>query len=272
MMAEKGGGRVWPGLILVILALPVHLGWVFWKLIKKKVNSRLRGSLNEIATDARWWVATLLVLLFGLSVFPFIDVQSNSLAAWGAALTACVAAMVTIAFSKSNPTAAAQPPVAVSEAAVREQNESPRDILLLLDFGITQTTIAMLDGLLRMGPEMPPYEGEFKLRDDFALRHDASVDFVRHVGIKLERGSWRQQSFLSVMQYAENDAEREVEQTPIEVRPAGVDPLSLRKYAIAYLKCVTAIGFLRSQKREAEEKLVGQRSGLIERMQLKNAS
>ena len=274
MMAEKDGGRFWPGLILVILALPVHLGWVFWKIIKGKISPQLRRSLNEIATDARWWVATLLVLLCGFVVFPFFDLKSSILAGldWrDLAIGAFIGALIiVISRSRSKPAATLPVAAATSDSAITERNESARDLLLLLDFGITQTTVAMLDGLLRMAPDMPAYEGAFRVRDDFALTHEASVDFVRQIGIRLDRGSRRHQMFLSVMMSAEGNAEREVEQTPPEQRPSGVDHLTLRKYAIAYLKCVTAIAFLRSQKREAEEKLVSQRHGLIERMSLRN--
>jgi hypothetical protein len=82
---------------------------------------------------------------------------------------------------------------------------------------------------------------------------------------KLDPGSWRRQNFEGVMANAENGAEYELEKTPIELRPTGVDTLALRKWMISYIQCINAIAFLERERKEAEEHLRNQRSNLLQR-------
>ena len=66
------------------------------------------------------------------------------------------------------------------------------------------------------------------------------------------------------MNQMEGEAERNLEETPLDQRPSG-DPLKLRRHSIVDLQFERAIQFLRQQKRDVEERLVGQRHTLIER-------
>src|ERR1035441_2121169 len=96
MMAEKTQDRFWIGLALVILALPVHLGWVFWKLIKERVGPQLRDSLNRVATDARSWISLLLMVLLALIVSPLFGGLSTNVFIGAIVLWMAVAALITI--------------------------------------------------------------------------------------------------------------------------------------------------------------------------------
>jgi hypothetical protein len=61
MMAEKPDPRFYTGLILVILGLPVHLSWVFWKKLKPWLGTSQLSEASAIATSVRWWLGILLV-------------------------------------------------------------------------------------------------------------------------------------------------------------------------------------------------------------------
>jgi hypothetical protein len=73
MMAEKDGARFGLGMALAIIALPVHLGWVFWQKVKPKLNAGILKELGTVAVSPRWWFGTLLVLLAALIFMPVIQ-------------------------------------------------------------------------------------------------------------------------------------------------------------------------------------------------------
>jgi hypothetical protein len=74
MMAEKDGTRFGIGLVLVIIALPVHLGWVFWQKVKPRLNAGILKELGVVAVSPRWWFGALLALLAALIFTPIIQV------------------------------------------------------------------------------------------------------------------------------------------------------------------------------------------------------
>jgi hypothetical protein len=73
MMAEKDGARFGIGLALVIVALPVHLAWVFWQRLKVRLGRGVVLEIGTIATSPRWWFALLFVLLSALIFTPVIQ-------------------------------------------------------------------------------------------------------------------------------------------------------------------------------------------------------
>lgn len=81
LMAEKEGSRFWIGLALVAVALPVHLAWVFWTRLKPKfAMTGLLPQASAIATDLRWWLGALFVVLAALVFAPVI--QKPRLPSW----------------------------------------------------------------------------------------------------------------------------------------------------------------------------------------------
>lgn len=142
--------------------------------------------------------------------------------------------------------------------------ETERDVLILMDFAVYQSTVLMLEDLLESAPEgIGP--GPLQIGGDFELKNAQSKEFIELVRRKLDPGSHRRGKFEYVMGNAEKGAEYELEQTPVEQRPNGIDALALRKWMIAHRQCANAIGFLEQQKKEAEEVLRNQRSALLER-------
>jgi hypothetical protein len=73
LMAEKDGGRFWIGAALFTSGLPCYLSAALWKTIKPQLNRSVLATLNILASDARWWVTTLLVGLLALTLSPFIE-------------------------------------------------------------------------------------------------------------------------------------------------------------------------------------------------------
>jgi hypothetical protein len=73
MMAEKAGDRFGLGLALVLIALPVHLSWVFWSTVKSWLSIGTLKELRAIANNPRWWFASILVVLAALIFMPLIS-------------------------------------------------------------------------------------------------------------------------------------------------------------------------------------------------------
>jgi hypothetical protein len=82
MMAEKVDPRFYTGLALVIIALPVHLAWVFWKKLKPHLNTYVLSEATLIASSLRWWLGVLLILLAAAVLSPFFEDQRWPFSAW----------------------------------------------------------------------------------------------------------------------------------------------------------------------------------------------
>ena len=139
-----------------------------------------------------------------------------------------------------------------------------RDILLLMHFAVYQSTVLMLDDLLNSAPDGITIDTPLSVGGDFALKNAQAKDFIDLIRRKMDPGSWRRNSFEGAMNAAENEAEYALEQTPINERPGGIDPLALRRWAIAHRQCAAAILFLNKEKREAAENLLNQRHDLLQ--------
>ncbi len=75
MMAEKVDPRFYTGLALVIIALPVHLSWVFWKKLKPLLSTYVLVQAGLIAGSLRWWLGILLLLLAAAILSPYVEQQ-----------------------------------------------------------------------------------------------------------------------------------------------------------------------------------------------------
>jgi len=140
-----------------------------------------------------------------------------------------------------------------------------------MHFVVYQSTLLMLDDLLNSAPEGMEY-GPLQLGGDFALKDAQAKEFIGLVRRKLDPGSWRRENFENPMRNAEGSAEYELEQTPMEQRPTGIDTLALRKWVIVHRQCANAIAFLKREKKEAEENLRNQRFNLLQRYIEQNKS
>src|SRR5258708_32940682 len=56
MIAEKGGERIWAGVILIAASLPIFLSAFVWKWLRIKLGKIFADRLVAIANDPRWWL------------------------------------------------------------------------------------------------------------------------------------------------------------------------------------------------------------------------
>src|SRR5947207_3008922 len=97
LLSEKEGSRSWLGLSLIALGLPLYLSAVIWKAIKDKISGRARISLNSVASDARWWLGILLVILVSFAISPFFGERWTAVTYNIVILAALLAAAIAIA-------------------------------------------------------------------------------------------------------------------------------------------------------------------------------
>lgn len=147
--------------------------------------------------------------------------------------------------------------------------ETNRDLLLLMHFMVYQSTVLMLDDLLKSAPE-GIFDGPLQLGGDFEHQNSQSLQFIASARSKLDHGSFRRSELENTLYLAEGEAERRLEATPVDQRPTGIDPLVLRRWTITHLQCAWAIEFLRRQRSDAEGNLLNQRHGLLERYRIRN--
>jgi hypothetical protein len=166
-------------------------------------------------------------------------------------------------FNRQPPPAALTP---VTGAGI--DGQARLDLIHLLDFAVNQTTVLWLTDLIMKAP-LSVVSTPFKL-DSNTEAAQASNDFVRHVSIQLSQGTFRRQEFLNWMVQAQTEAENQVEQMPQDQRPPGTDPLVLRRCAIANLQCIRAWDFLQRERHEVGQRLIAQRSQLIEQLRLRS--
>jgi hypothetical protein len=157
-------------------------------------------------------------------------------------------------------------------SAVEQTGGTTRDILLLMHFVVYQSTVLMLDDLLNQKPEGISIHVPLQLGGDFSIQNAAAKEFLELIRRKMDPGSMRRSNFENVMHTAEHEAEHSLEMTPMNERPAGIDPLVLRRWAIAHRQCARAIAFLQHEKARAEEDLRNQRHNLLERYREQNKS
>jgi hypothetical protein len=259
----------------------------------RAIRKRFPALDQNVTRFGYWWA------VFGpggvlsvLSTWVAKNVEPIAVLGWGAVVfagigAACiimlVASVCLVAWRYFNPLPPAPPPelgspaLAQSKAptidklpAVSPTNnpETERDVLILLDYAVYVSTVEMLDAILSSAPDIG--DGPLKLGGNFQFDLVLWNTFIDDVRKRLDPGSWRRSNYEGVMARASNAAEHEVEQTPPDQRPAGIDPLALRKYAIVHRQCIEAIKFVRHQSDEAHEKLLGKRSDLLERYRRRN--
>lgn len=136
--------------------------------------------------------------------------------------------------------------------------QADRTILQLVDFATHQAVAASLNEMIMSAPRTPPDE---ELSEE---TRTPQLEYLSKVRSQLG-GTHRGQSVANILQMAEHEAERIIEDTPIERRNPA-DPIRYRRWAIANRQVASLVMFLKAQKRETEERIVGYRSALIEEL------
>jgi hypothetical protein len=142
----------------------------------------------------------------------------------------------------------------------------------LLNFSVDVTTLRFLE---RIDKESPLYRNDSRMIDDYpddAARETARTSMERYVRDVRGwfAGTHRGMMANNVIANAEGEAERKLEATPPESRPAGIDPLQWRRYVIAETSCMRAGAFILQQRDEVAARLTGLRDGLLDRYTLRN--
>jgi hypothetical protein len=242
---------------------------IYWDLLKGKIP-RATDAFTAASKDGRLWAVMLLVIAES-SRFPSNVWQES----WLYGLPLFVAVLLFFASWKylspphqkmaalERDTLTSDPPPVVTVEKAPGPVDLPKqarlDLLHLFAFAVTQTTVAMLDGLIKL--ERLPEAAESEATWDSPQKGtDWYVGFVRQ---RLGDGTDRKAKFNSMLQVAAVEAEQKIEAIPIDQRPDGVDPLKLRRRQIVNLQRERTVQFLRNEKREAEESLVSQRTKLI---------
>jgi len=222
---------------------------------------RLTKSLNDVAADARWWVAAGLVSLLIIAVSPYVE---QRVAPW--LFVALGALGIGIAlFGGLNRQAAP-----VASVPGRIDTQTGLDIAHLLDFAVSEAAFWNVDRLLEMS-ESPEVTDGFEDGPNTEKAHKSREFYIGYVCQELGQGTHRFSSYLTVMHTTQWEAEQELEQTPQDQRPTDLDPLMLRKYRISERQFWRAVRFLRSEKRQLKEKLAQSRSSLSERINAREA-
>lgn len=152
--------------------------------------------------------------------------------------------------------------IAGNGAKISELSEAlkqvDRTILQLVDFATLQAVAASLDAMIASAPPNRP---------DAELSEESREKQVEYLGgIRSQMGgTHRGQSVANILRTAEHEAERVIEETPLEQRNPA-DPIRYRRWAIANHQVARVVMFLRSQRAEIEERIVGYRPTLIDEL------
>lgn len=263
ILLDKTGDRFLLGLGLVAVGVPIFFVGVFWKWLQRRLAAGIAEKLNWIAADPIWWVA--LFSVFTAFSFTQLGLMSTTLI-----LVPLGIGYAIFAWRKAGKAAAARSGADLSlvDAQWRNQRdaETARDLLLLLDFAVYQTTDELLDSLIGAAPQRVLDE-QLVLAAD---RYEETTKYLQQVRTKLA-GSHRMSDITTQLYDGERQTELQIRETPPDQRAAGIDPLDLRKWAIANRQCWLVHQYLIRQLAEVKETIRTQRSGLLDRYRLRSS-
>lgn len=133
-----------------------------------------------------------------------------------------------------------------------------RTLLQLVDFATHQVVAASLKEMI---DSAPPTLSDNELSEEGRTKQ---IEYLGLIRSQLS-GTHRGQSVANILQAAEHEAERIIEDTPFEQRNPA-DPIRYRRWAIANRQVASIVMFLRAQRAETEQRIVGYRSALIEEL------
>jgi hypothetical protein len=252
---------------VAILLMAVLL---YWDRLKSKMP-RAMAALTAAAIDARLWA----IMLLALAAFAGIPNTQGGVTTWIYALPLLIGLTLFLAaWRYLGPTKEEKQPENPPLAAPKKDAQVERDLLILLDFAMYQSAALMLHHLIKSAPEA--INDPLKLDASLADTYQAAQDFVRKVGSTVnstappDHKTWRFSEFRQQMDFAEVEAEAQLKKIPPNQRTAGIDPLDLRRYAIANFQCIHAVAFLRLQLADVEQNLLNQRSNIYDQHRLRN--
>jgi hypothetical protein len=272
ILVDKTGERFALGLGLAAVGIPVFFVGVFWKWLQPRFSVANAKRLNFIAADPIWWVA-----LF--AVFASFSFTQLGLGPTALILVPLGVAYAIFAWRKADRAekAASYSGQSLESVDAEWRNDQrlqiKQDVLHLLDFGVHQTTLVMLNDLVERIPaiyDLMEYESPLPSNLANKQAHIDAQEYLKTVRNRICDGSERASRYQSIMHSAESVAEQLLRSTPQAERPQGIDPLELRDYAISFRQAVYTARFLHTEKYKIEALVISQRSTLIERFRARN--
>ncbi len=247
---------------LAMLAIVVFFGTIgrlnIETFAQNKGWDRLLVRLEGPVTDITAWVSRLLGsdlalgIAFGAVIFAF----------WG-----WIAALPKWVRRRLAGNTATLPSPQGAEPRTQTGIETHHDLSHLLNFAVDHATTLVLEDLIRCAPTL---DAEEPIRaGHMSTTEKDAFDYIQKVKGRIPTND-RRPSLLSILQFAEHAAEDEIRKTPPEQRPNGVDTLDLRRRTTLFTQVEKTVELLKHQKAEVEERMRGQRSGLIDRMALRD--
>jgi hypothetical protein len=201
-----------------------------WDRLKSKMPG-LAAALTDAALDARLWAILLLALSFVFTGASTDHLRTSALYALPLVIGLIMffAAWRFLGPTKRQRSSATGLIVSGGTAPIPPPRnpQVDQDLLHLLDFGVYQTTLVMLSRLVDEIPAHYNVDIAAPLPHEFANRHsdNSAQIYLQSVRRYVCDGSDRAARYQSLMQHAENEADRQLKQTPIDKRPEDVDPL-----------------------------------------------
>lgn len=245
------------GGLVLLMALVIH--WDHLRALAK-------------AGDAKFVVLLMVVALIALPLSSYFRAEMDGAVSWGLIVLAAVSAALAavLSFRNLRPKLTSQQAATPVASRISLDGQTRLDLIHLLNFGVNETTYWMLDRLVELavspevtdGLEHGPYSDE---------AHKARQWFIGYVRQELGTG-FRRDDYHNLLLTAQGQAESDLEATPQEERPKGVDPLLVRRCHVSEAQFKAAVRFISNQRTEVRDRLVSQRHQLLERMQLREGS
>jgi hypothetical protein len=218
-------------------------------------SPRLTKSLNDVAADARWWVAVGLVSLLIIAVSSYIE---QRVAPWLLAAFGALAIGIAL-FSALKRQAA---PVASAPGGIDTQTRL--DLVHLLDFALNQSALVLLGRLIELASS-PEVTDAFKNGENSLEAQQSRHWYIGYVGQEIIGNFDRHQSYLGIRVNAEAEVDGRLDGIEDQRLPAE-SLVAFRRRLIDELTFQRAVQFLRHEKREVEDRIRGQRARLTERL------
>jgi hypothetical protein len=236
--------------------------------------------------DARWVALLLFLALIALFVSSMLEDRAGGAVTWtliGVAVSAIVAALLVLywhIWSKTVIAAAAirgydtknqsggdtLSATGVVSPVMMLDGQTRLDLVHLLDFAVSQSTLVMLGYLVELA-SLPEVTDRINQSGEHSDEGQKSKRwYIGYVGQQLGAGTHRHASFRGVMDTAEGDAEQQLATMSEDKRPPGINVVTLRRWMITDLQFTRTIQFLGNQRRELQDSMLGRRSRLIERL------
>ncbi len=235
--------------------------------------------IDRLVDQYGYWSPPL-ISLWGLLTWAASSMPSISQYGWGAfvfvglGVTCATALAVSVSLALYRyfrpimaPTAASssQATSVTQETRHADANQTRLELNHLEDFAVNLVVSQLIEDMVELGRDheiqSPP--APLQLGGAFSERKRAAETFLEEVN-RILRTTMRGESIRYIMANAAHEAEQAIRQVPLDERPAGIDPLDLREWAIVHYQAGHVLHYLQRQKTEARQYLRQYRDMFLE--------